>query len=296
MLGEASALGASFSWALTSILLRTQVTKLGAIGLTGWLFAFASVPFLVLLFATSKARELWQITLLWLLLLLAAAIVGRVLGDLLWVKSLQAAGVSRSLPASVSSYPLFTIFLAVLFLDEAMSYVMAIGGILVMVGIYLVAHPPRHAEAEPPQGKPALVKVGVSLAVLAGLLWAVETIILKRGLERFHPITISIVELPIAAAALLLIAGMRGGGMSLRKYGGKGIAAIAAAAALGVVMGGLLFLFAVSRAGAAKTAILASTSPLFGLPLAFLILREPLTRKVAVGTASCLLGIFLLMA
>ncbi len=295
MLGEASALGASAAWALTSVLVRSQATRLGAIVLSGWLFALASPVFLVLLLATGKHRELWQITLFLLVLLLIAAVIGRVLGDVLWVKSLQTAGVSRALPASVSSYPLFTIVLAVLFLDESASYLLLVGGMLAMGGIYLVSLPSRAAQKSDGPGRPTLVRLGVFLAVLAGLFWAVETAIIKRGLEDLHPITINFIELPVAAMALLLFARLRYRGLGLKQWGRSGAIAIPGAAIVGMVGGSLLFLYAISQAGAGKTAILASTSPLFALPLSVFVLKEPLTLKTVAGTLLCILGILLIV-
>ena len=52
----------------------------------------------------------------------------------------------------------------------------------------------------------------------------------------------------------------------------------------------------IQRAGAARTAILSSTGPLFALPLAALALQERVTRQIAVGTVLSIAGIWLVTA
>jgi drug/metabolite transporter (DMT)-like permease len=58
----------------------------------------------------------------------------------------------------------------------------------------------------------------------------------------------------------------------------------------------MLFVLAVQRAGAAKTAVLSSTAPLFALPLAALLLGERLTGRVILGTLLSIAGVWLVVA
>lgn len=291
MQGEASALGASFFWALTSVLVQSQSRRLGAIALTGLLCGFASAFYLILLFLTGKAVELWNIALFLLLILLVATLVGRILGDVLWVKSIQLVGVSRCLPVSTSSYPLFTLLLAFLLLGEPVTPLLILGILLVAGGIGLLARSGAQAGDNPSPAPWASIRIGVSLAALAGLFWAVETTLLKRGLEDLHPITVSMVQFPVAAIVLLFLAQRQQGGVGLKRCGWEGTAAIAGAALLGLGVGSLLFLFALTWTGTATVAVLTSTSPLFALPLSVLFLKERVTRRVVAGTLLCLAGI-----
>ena len=57
----------------------------------------------------------------------------------------------------------------------------------------------------------------------------------------------------------------------------------------------LLFVTAISLAGAGKTASLSATSPLFAAPLAALFLKEPLTRRLILGTLVSAAGVWLLL-
>jgi drug/metabolite transporter (DMT)-like permease len=48
-------------------------------------------------------------------------------------------------------------------------------------------------------------------------------------------------------------------------------------------------------AGAAKASVINATSPLFGLPLSLVFLHERITRRIALGTALTVLGIWLVL-
>jgi len=56
---------------------------------------------------------------------------------------------------------------------------------------------------------------------------------------------------------------------------------------------GLLFVVALGEIGAGQTVVLLSTAPLWGLVLSALVLREPITRWVIVGSVLALVGIAL---
>lgn len=66
------------------------------------------------------------------------------------------------------------------------------------------------------------------------------------------------------------------------------------AGVVGTGVGSLLFIYAVQEAGAGKTAVLSSISPLFALPLSVLFLGEKITRWLLLGTALAVVGIILL--
>ena len=76
-------------------------------------------------------------------------------------------------------------------------------------------------------------------------------------------------------------------------YGRRSLATMTAAGVLGTGAGSLLWVVGVQHAGAARTAILSSTAPLFALPLAAVFLHERITRRVAVGTVLSIAGIWL---
>jgi drug/metabolite transporter (DMT)-like permease len=56
-----------------------------------------------------------------------------------------------------------------------------------------------------------------------------------------------------------------------------------------------LFLVSVAYAGAARASALSSASPLFGVPLAVMLLRERVTWQLLVGAGTTLAGVWLIV-
>ncbi len=51
----------------------------------------------------------------------------------------------------------------------------------------------------------------------------------------------------------------------------------------------------IALAGAARAALMNAASPLIGVVFAWLFLREPLTRRVWIGTALAVVGVWLVL-
>lgn len=60
----------------------------------------------------------------------------------------------------------------------------------------------------------------------------------------------------------------------------------------GMGLGGYLFLTAMSEIGPAKAVTLTSSSPVIGIALAVLFLKEKLDARAVLGTGCCLLGVY----
>ena len=70
----------------------------------------------------------------------------------------------------------------------------------------------------------------------------------------------------------------------------------AAVGVLGTGIGGFLFLVGLKYAGAAKTAALVSTTPLFATPIAVVFLKERVTWPVAASTLATVAGVGLIVS
>ena len=64
---------------------------------------------------------------------------------------------------------------------------------------------------------------------------------------------------------------------------------------LGMGLGAYLFVYAIAEAGVGKVAILTSSSPLFGMAMAVVFLKEKVTWQVVVGMALCLVGVWVVI-
>ncbi len=57
----------------------------------------------------------------------------------------------------------------------------------------------------------------------------------------------------------------------------------------------LLYVMAVSLAGAAKASVLASTTPLFALPISISLLHERMNSRIVTGTLLAVAGIWMVV-
>ena len=64
---------------------------------------------------------------------------------------------------------------------------------------------------------------------------------------------------------------------------------------LGMGLGAYLFVYAIAEAGVGKVATLTSSSPLFGMAMAVVFLKEKVTWQVVVGMALCLVGVWVVI-
>jgi drug/metabolite transporter (DMT)-like permease len=136
--------------------------------------------------------------------------------------------------------------------------------------------------------------IGVALVLGAAVCWSAATLGLRVASAGLPAVAVTAIRVP--AAALFLLTLLRGRGrLNARGTRRRDWALIAAAGLIGTGLGSLTYIIAIQGTGAGLTALLTSTSPLWVLPLAALFLRERLTRRVVLGAALALGGIWLVL-
>ena len=262
-MGELAALGTALLWATSSTMAGSQTRRVPATVISAvQLIAATTLVWIVTaaLFAggaiegTSPAR---------VLALAATAVLGPGLGDTLYFVAIRLLGVARSFPVAMAASPLFTIALAATFAGEAITPAMLLGSGLTIAGILLIAVRPNAADKV--ERRP---HAGLWLVLLAALFWAVSTVLLRLTADGIAAPLVSAVRMPTAAVFVLSFALGTGRLRPGISYGRHSITILALAGLLGVGIGSVLYVLAVQEAGAARTAILSSTAPLFALPLA----------------------------
>jgi drug/metabolite transporter (DMT)-like permease len=130
--GEVLAIASAFCWALSSTLVKSQTQKISIV-LMG---ALRTIPALAIYWGylgfTRRCDALLELSGRSWFFLLGATLLGLVIGDLIYFESMKYIGLSRALPLS-SIYPFFTIVLALLFLNERITWSI-IGGAVLIVG------------------------------------------------------------------------------------------------------------------------------------------------------------------
>jgi drug/metabolite transporter, DME family len=216
-----------------------------------------------------------------------SVMTGLAFGDAIFFESVRRIGVSRAMPIAMA-FPLISTLLAAAFLGEALTPAVMAGTVLVILGVVLVVtERSRGASAEPAD------RGGYLLAGATAVCWGLTAVLVRPSLRDMDVLTASAVRLPFASLLMLLV--VRGRAVSaVREFTPRLWVLILGAGVLSVGAT-LLFVTAISLAGAGKTASVSATSPLFAAPLAAIFLKEPLTLRLVLGTLVSAVGVWLLL-
>ncbi|MFN8514784.1 MAG: DMT family transporter [Thermomicrobiales bacterium] len=132
------------------------------------------------------------------------------------------------------------------------------------------------------------------MALTAAICWSCSTTLSRVALREIDVITANTLRMPFGAAVSLLL-NVRGGRVPLRKFGAQSLALLILCGIVGTAGGGFLYLTAIERAGAGKTAVLGAAAPIFGLIGSVLFLHERPGTRAIVGTAVTVVGIALVV-
>lgn len=289
MSGELIAILSALLWAAASVLLtvgarRIPVVPLNLVRCTvSTAFFWALLPFyggLDAVAAIPPSAWLW----------LGVSVLGLlVIGDTLYFRSMDLAGVSWAMPVA-SINPLWAVLLAALFLDEPLTWTLLLGTLLVIGGVVLLSRPVGQSSG----GRaiePAARRTGLLLALAVSVLWAAGQVALKPATEGIHSVVANAVRQPLGLVLLLGLTLLRGQGRALRTLDRRSWLVIVVASLVGTGLGTLFFVMAIQMAGAGRTAVLTSTAPLMAIPFSLMWLQERPSRWTLAGTVLTTVGI-----
>lgn len=291
-MGEVAALLAALIWAATSVALTSLSARTPAIVLSGLRLGVGALATPLVLVASGQAGDIAGASASTIAQVAASGLLGYGLGDTLYILSLNRLGMQRTFPVSMALYIGLTVLGGVLLLGEPLTWGLPLGAALIAIGITAIVSPaPGAGVALAPPGP-----IGYALLGGVGLTWAAATLWLAAASADLGAIAAGTIRTPAGAVALLGFAlAFQRPALVAPFRQPRHIGAIALAGIFGTTIGSLLFVYAVVTAGAARTAILSSTSPLLALPLSVLFLGEPLTRRILAGTVLCVAGIVLVV-
>jgi bacterial/archaeal transporter family protein len=293
-LGILMALLQSACWAGTSIILRVLSKRIDAYVVNGLRSIAGWIVVLLITFAVGGFVDWRLLTWTRLFYLVVPGVLGGVFGDAMYVYSLKAIGINRAFPIS-NTYPIFTVLLSALVLGESITWLMMVGMVLVLAGVYLLARP-RNSTADTPGILPrAVLLKGILLALGTAIIWGSTAVVLVIGLKGINSALANTVRVPAVALIALLVAARRGNLKEVKTLSRNTIVLLVVAGALGWGVGSWLFTSALQMVGASKTTIVSAAAPLFAVPLSMIFLHEKPGRLTLVGTFLTVLGIVLVV-
>jgi drug/metabolite transporter (DMT)-like permease len=297
VIGEAASLGSAGLWALSTIAIKSVTGRLSASYIMAVRTGIAALLILALALVAGFGPDALDIPF-WTAVLLVASAPMAAGGDLCFVRALALADVARVFTLTTSLYILFSVAGGVLFLGEDLSWLLPLGAVAILFGSRLVLQD-TPVEPAPMAHSAVLTKqatgVGVvGLGVVAGLLWASGLLVLSEALKDAEPVAALTLRLPVMALAMITLAGVQGH-FAQFGFAPHNLRVLVLSGAL-ALCSMLCFLLAADRAEAGIVAVLTSTSPIFAAALAWLVLKEQISRRVLIGTVVCMLGIWLSVA
>ena len=291
MSGEVLALVSALLWSVASVLMALGSHRLHVLPLNLIRCTVSSAFFWVLLpfyGGVEAFRTVPSSAWLWLVV---SVLILLVVGDTLYFRSLNLAGVSWAMPVAGVN-PLWAILLAALFVDEPLTWSLLLGALLVVAGVTLLSRPEMHS-TNGQAIEPAALRKGLLVALLVSLLWGAGQVTLKPATAGMHSVVANSIRQPLAMFILLAINLRTGLWKELRHLDRRSWALILLASFVGTGVGTLFFVMAIQTLGAGRTAVITSTSPLLAIPFSMAMLRERPTRWTVAGTFFTTVGVVL---
>jgi drug/metabolite transporter (DMT)-like permease len=298
--GEAFALLAALTWACAMVLFRYSGQRVAPLALN----LFKNVVAIILLAVTLLAAPLFGVLVgdqgldrvlalppkgFWILA--ASGIIGIALADTLFFYSLNIVGVGIVSIVDCLYAPFVLLFSWVL-LREQLTAIHFLGAALIL-GAILVASGHRL----PPNTTRGQLVIGIFLGALAMAAMAFGIVIAKPVLEGFPLIWAATIRLVAGTVALTAMAFLVPSRKTLWSVFRPAVAWRTAVpgALLGTYLAYVFWIGGYKYAGASVNAILNQTTIIFAIVLATLILKEPMTRRKALGVGLALVGVLVVL-
>ena len=284
-LGVLAGLGCGLNWAVTSLVVRTLLTRMTPAGI-GAVRATGGGALLILMALAAGEGPAMLRAPLWVVLSLGIAIVVAMgIGDSLFFRSTEDLGVTRALTLSLLN-PLLTTLTGIAIYQEPLTPLRVAAIALVIGGLGLIVS----GKGEEGRVSRRRTRRGLRFVFFAAGCWALSATIVKPALLEVPVLAGTALRIPMAGVVLWLIPWSRGTVAAVRQSTPSERWRLGAICLLNA-LGSIMFTVAIRSGGVAIGNALASTSPLFAIPLEILFLnRRPSPRTIA-GAALTVLGI-----
>jgi drug/metabolite transporter (DMT)-like permease len=283
--GILAGLGCGLNWAVTSLLVRTLLDRFTPAGINVVRATGGGGMLLVLALAIGEGPAMLQAPI-WVVLSLSVAIlVSMGVGDAFFFRSMEELGVTRALTLSLLN-PLLTTLTGMVLYREPLTALRLLGIGLVIGGLGLIVSGKGEDGAMPGHR----TRRGLRLVFLAAGCWALGATVVKPALLVVPVVAGTALRIPIAAVVLWLTPWTNGTVSAVRESTLEERWRLGAICLLNV-LGSIMFTVAIRSGGVAIGNALASTSPLFAIPLEILILKRRPSGLTMAGAGLTVVGV-----
>lgn len=283
--GILSALLSACSWAFGTITFERIGKVVPFVGITFLKGVFSIVLMILLLVVTGG---LYPIGWREFSFLAISGIVGITIGDSLFFKSLQDLGAKTQVIFFLLGQ-ILTMILSLLFLGELLSVEQYIGAFILLTGVIVTTwgtqtnHPNKTR--------------GIIFGLASMTCFSVSAIMVKAAISDVPVITATFYRM-VFGTIFTLGYGVASKNFSswIRPLKDKKLLGLFVFNVIVITYGGfLLSMAAIKYISVSLASVLGATEPIFVLLLAFLLMREKVTKREVIGTIVTLVGLFLII-
>jgi drug/metabolite transporter (DMT)-like permease len=284
MIGELYALAAALCWSAAAVFYKKGIGA-GAVPAvlirTFFAMLFLSISYLLL------RGGRFDFTLIGFAFLNLGGLLRLILGGAAYMKGLENISVSRFVPI-LFTFPLITILLSALLLNETISPKVIAGAALIVTGVWMLSK--GHDS-----GGEKNIRLGVSLAVLAAFLYAFSIVSTKTGLKEVDPFQSALISMPVPLALLYLVYSINNGSTAIFRFRKEAYILLGLGGVLGMGFGSYFFFVSLTKIGAAKATSLGAITPFLSSLMAIASLKEKINTALILGMSATIAGIWVIL-
>ncbi|MHA2390359.1 MAG: DMT family transporter [Promethearchaeota archaeon] len=317
MLGELIAILAVLTFVGSNVIFRKTEHEASPTFINFFRTAIGTLTFILIAFFLNQLNLIliipWD---LWLLLIFSF-VFGQVIGDTAYFNAQKELGTTIALAISMT-FPLFTFMLSLIFLSKPFKLNLIFSLILIGVGITIIGkskiNPENSLSIQNSMGFHERIRKDLIKAIcscfVASLGWAIGAVMIEIAIlridyiiqaEELSSIIGNVIRFPFA---LLILGSMVWRENYIKKENNKSTykkkslytwAMLISASIIGTSLGAYLYTESVHVAGADVVALIASASPLFALPLTYLINKEKISKFGFIGVVLTVIGVIVII-
>jgi len=295
LIGELAALCAAISWTFSAVFYRKALSVASPFQANLIRFTSVSAALVALLATVGQIVILTSLPISASAIAALSGIVGLVLGDTLYMFALRSLGVSRAVPIC-SIYPLFNLLIAVFLKGERITSLVVLGAVGIVAGTWLISSKKPNSDASS-EGMP---RKGFVMALSTAVVWSVSMTLLSLAVTSPGIIglngVLAIMSLRVLAAWIVMLAlsPVLDPGFGFLKMSWRTWLLMALGGLIGIGVGNFLLSYSFLYTQEARAVPISSTTPFFSVIAGIVLLHEPVTPWIVLGSLAIVLGTFLL--